>query len=82
MGTRTWRSANICGEVIGDGVNVEVAGGVSTSPRWRKKMIFSTTWVPPIGRIPKRYPGQALNVLAKRAAQVGFGQVISSLYFF
>jgi hypothetical protein len=30
MGTRTWRSVNICGEVVGDGVDVEVAGGVST----------------------------------------------------
>jgi hypothetical protein len=39
----------------------------------KKKMIFSTAWVPPIGRIPKRYPGLALNGLAKRAAQVGFG---------
>jgi hypothetical protein len=47
-----------------------------------KKMIFSTAWVLPVGRIPKRYPGQALNGLAKRATQVGFGQVSSSLYFF
>jgi hypothetical protein len=48
----------------------------------RKKMIFSTVWVPPVGRIPKRYLGQTLNGLAKRAAQVGFSQVSSSLNFF
>jgi hypothetical protein len=45
-------------------------------------MTFSIMWVPPIGWIPKRYPGQAPGGLTSWAGLVGFGQVSFSLYFF
>jgi hypothetical protein len=46
--------------------------------RWRPS---SDWWVPPIGRIPNRYPDPGVTGLASWAGSSGFGQVRFSLFF-
>jgi hypothetical protein len=48
----------------------------AASSEWRKTM-DPHWWVPPVDRIPKRYPGQAPGGLTSWAGQVGCGQVSS-----
>jgi hypothetical protein len=48
----------------------------------RKKMISSTMWVLLVGRIPKRYLGQAPGGFASWAGLMGFGLVSVSFIFF
>jgi hypothetical protein len=45
--------------------------------RWRPS---SDWWVPPVGRIPNRYPDPGVAGLASWAGSSGFGQVRFSLF--
>jgi hypothetical protein len=47
----------------------------------RKKMTFSTAWVPPASLIPKRYVGPASIGLASWAGSVGCGLLVVSFIF-
>jgi hypothetical protein len=53
----------------------------AASSEWRKTM-NSPWWVPLVGRIPKRYPGQAPGGLASRAGLMGCGPPVLSVIFF
>jgi hypothetical protein len=58
--------------VFEDGGDVELTVALSPQGGRRRRRPSSDRWVPPVGQIPKRYPGQALNGPASRAALMGF----------